>query len=208
MVALLFSLVLSHPLLAQVSIEAFSGTAWSLPTPLHIHQAGAPDIDLRAHYSTRPTEDTPYFGGRLVLWRNGAGWTFELIHHKLYLQDPPPEIQYFKITYGVNMVTLGRAWRRGAWGYSGALGAVVTHAANSIRGRKYTGTGGPLNKGYTFTGVTAHLGLQYRVRIVGGVSLVMESVLSASYMEVKVAGGGANVPNVALHLHAGVGYSF
>lgn len=193
---------------AQATAEVYGGSAWNLPTRLSIRQSGQPELHFTARYSTRPWADTPYFGARVAFWRNNAAWVLEFVHHKLYLDNPPPEVQWFKITYGLNLLTLGRAWRRGALGFSVGMGAVVTHASNSVRGLRYTGTGGPFNKGYTFSGVTGQMGVQYRTGIVRRIFLGVGGMVSASYVEVKVGQGKAQVPNFAVHFSTGLGYTF
>ena len=201
-------LLTSSALSAQVTIDAFTGTAFNLHTRLSISQEGEPDLGFTAHYATRPLEDTPYFGGRLSIWKNNRAWVGTVVHHKLYLTNPPSEVQWFRITYGFNMVTLGLGWRRHNLSYTVGAGAVITHASNSVRGKRYLGTGGPLNKGYTFSGVTALGSLQYKVPLTWGLYLSGESMASLSYIEVEVNDGKAQVPAVALHLHAGFGYAF
>jgi hypothetical protein len=193
---------------AQVTIDAFSGTAFNLHTHLSISQEGESDLDFTAHYKTRPLEDTPYFGARVSLWKGNRAWAFTLVHHKLYLENPPPEVRYFRITYGFNMGTVGLAWRHGKLSYNVGVGAVVTHAASMVRGKRYLGNGGPLNRGYTFSGVTALGGLQYKVPLSHALYLSAETMASASYIEVQVKDGKARVPAAAFHLHAGLGYAF
>jgi hypothetical protein len=193
---------------AQVVLEGFSGTAFNLHTHLSIHQTGEPDLGFTAHYDTRPLEDTPYFGARISLWKNNRAWVGTFVHHKLYLTNPPPEVQWFRITYGFNMVTLGLGWRRGNLSYAVGAGPVITHASNSVRGRRYTGTGGPLNRGYTISGATALGSLQYRLPLVHSFFLSAQTMISASYVEVKINGGKAMVPVATWHLQAGLGYGF
>jgi hypothetical protein len=193
---------------AQVTIDAFSGTAFNLHTHLSIRQAGEPDLEFTAHYSTRPLEDTPYFGARVSLWKGNRAWVGTLVHHKLYLVNPPPEVKYFRITYGFNMATIGLGWRRGNLSYTAGAGAVVTHAASMVRGKRYLGNGGPLNKGYTFSGITALGSLQYKFPLSQSFYLSAETMASVSYIEVEVKEGRAQVPAAAVHLHAGFGYSF
>ncbi len=205
---LLFCFAIPGPLGAQVTIDAFGGTALNLPTHLTIHQEGQPDIGLTADYDTRPLEDTPYFGARVAIWKNNAGWVGTFVHHKLYLRNTPPEVGYFKITYGFNMATIGRGWRREHLTYTVGVGAVITHVSNMVRGRRYLATGGPLNRGYTFSGVTANGSVQYRVPLSHAFYLSGETMVSASYVKVKVSGGDAQVPSASLHLHAGFGYVF
>jgi hypothetical protein len=193
---------------AQVSIDAFTGTAFNLHTPLSISQEGEADLDFTAHYSTRPMEDTPYFGARVSIWKGDRAFVITLVHHKLYLSNPPPEVAWFRITYGFNMGTVGVAWRRGNLSYTVGAGGVITHASSMVRGKRYLGTGGPLNRGYTFSGVTALASVQYKVPVSRAFYLSGETMASASYIEVSVKDGQAHVPAAALHLHAGFGYSF
>jgi hypothetical protein len=207
-VPLLALVVLCSPASAQVSIDAFTGTAYNLHTRLSIMQEGEPDLGFTAHYQTRPLEDTPYFGVRVSLWKNNRAWVGTLVHHKLYLANPPPEVKYFKITYGFNMATLGLGWRYGNLVYTVGAGAVITHADNIVRGERYLGTGGPLNRGYTFSGVVALGSLQYRIPLFRKFYLSGETLASAAYIEVKVKDGEAHVPAAAFHLHAGLGYAF
>lgn len=193
---------------AQVTMEAFTGTAFNLHTRLSISQAGQPDIGFTARYETKPMEDTPYFGARVSVWKNDRAWVATFVHHKLYLANPPREVQWFRITYGFNIATLGLAWRHGNFIYGVGAGAVITHASNSVRGKRYLGTGGPLNKGYTFSGVSALGSFQYKLPVSRVFSLLAETMASASYIEVSVKDGQARVPAAALHLHAGFGYEF
>jgi len=205
---LLAGSLLPSVLPAQVTFDAFTGTAYNLHTRLSISQAGEPDLGFTAHYDTRPMEDTPYFGARIAIWENNRAWVGTFVHHKLYLANPPSEVEWFRITYGFNMVTLGLGWRHGNLSYTAGAGAVVTHASNSVRGKRYLGTGGPLNKGYTFSGVTALGSLQYKLPLSRVFYLSAETMVSASYIEVEVNEGKAHVPAAALHLHAGFGYVF
>lgn len=193
---------------AQVTVDAFTGTAYNLHTRLSISQQGEPDIGLTAHYETRPLEDTPYFGARVSFWKNDRAFVVTLVHHKLYLANPPPEVEWFRITYGFNMGTVGLGWRHGNLSYTVGAGVVVTHASSMVRGKRYLGTGGPLNRGYTFSGVTALGSLQYKVPLSPAFYLSAETMASVSYIEVGVKDGQAQVPAAALHLHAGFGYTF
>jgi hypothetical protein len=207
-VSLLFLLAGVRPVSGQVSVDAFTGTAYNLHTRLSISQDGEPDIGFTAHYDTRPLEDTPYFGARVSVWKGNRAFVVTLVHHKMYLANPPAEVGWFRITYGFNMGTVGVGWRRGNLSYSVGAGAVVTHASSMVRGKRYLGTGGPLNRGYTFSGVTTVASLQYKVPVLGAFYLSGETMASASYIEVRVKDGQAHVPAVALHLHAGFGYTF
>ena len=204
-----FAVVLGARLVAaQLSVDALAGTSFSVPSRLSIYQSGQPTLRFTAHYSTKPLDDTPYFVVRIGLWKNNTAWLLDLIHHKLYLDNPPPEVEYFRITYGFNIVSVGRAWRKGGLVYSAGLGAVFTHASSSVRGRPYLGTGGPFNKGYTVTGASVLGGAEYRIGLGEGSYLALDGKLSVAYVQVHVSRGEAHVPNAALHLSAGVGVQF
>jgi hypothetical protein len=192
----------------RVTIDGFTGTAFNLPVRLSIRQAGERDLGFTAHYDTKPLEDTPYFGARVSVWKGDRAFVVTLVHHKLYLSNPPPEVAWFRITYGFNMGTIGVGWRRGNLSYNVGAGGVVTHASSMVRGKRYLGTGGPLNRGYTFSGVTALGGVQYKLPLSRSVYLSAETMVSASYIEVGVKEGQAQVPEAAFHLHAGVGYQW
>jgi hypothetical protein len=69
---------------------------------------GQPDLDFTAHWATHPFRDTWYYGGRIGLWKGKRGWLLDFTHHKLYLTNRPAEVQQFRITNGMNMLTVSR----------------------------------------------------------------------------------------------------
>jgi hypothetical protein len=193
------------PVLAQLELQAFLGTAVSAPTPLSITQRGEPDLDFTAHWATRPFLDTWYYAGRIGLWSGDRGWLFDFTHHKVYLTNPPGEIQNFRITNGMNMFTLSRGFRRGLFSYALGAGPVITYPINRVRGQKLQSGRGFLG-GYFLSGGALLASATRRFPLTAGFFLSLDGRVSASYVRVPVAGGHASVPNVALHLHAGLGY--
>ncbi len=205
--ALALTLLSTATLQAQISFEVFGGTSFSLPTPLSISQEGEEDLDFTAHYSTKPFEPAPYYAARLAFWKGNRAWAVDLVHHKLYLNSPPPEVQFFKITYGFNMLTLSRVWRRGNFSYGVGAGPVITHPDNMVRGRRYQ-QNGIFGGSYRLSGGTLGAGANRRFHLTKDLFLSLDGRLSASYVRVPVVLGHADVPNVAIHLHGGAGYSF
>ncbi|MBM4188349.1 MAG: hypothetical protein FJ206_13695 [Gemmatimonadetes bacterium] len=190
----------------QVEFQLFSGSAVSLPLPIEINQAGQADLSFTAHWATHPTRPTWYYAGRLGLWNGNRGWRLDFTHHKLYLTNPPPEIQEFRITNGFNIITLSRAFRRNRFSYSLGAGPVITFPVNTIRGQQVEPRRGL--KGYLLSGASV-MGMATReFGIAAGLFASLDARGSASWVRVPVAGGRASVPNVALHLHAGLGYRF
>ena len=105
--------LVTRPAHAQVEFQAFLGSSVSAPSPLTITQAGQPDLHFTAHWATRPWLDTWYYAGRIGLWRGDRGWLLDFTHHKIYLTNGPAEVQRFRITNGMNMITVSRGFRHG-----------------------------------------------------------------------------------------------
>lgn len=193
------------PALAQLELQAFLGSSVSAPTPLSISQRGQPDLDLTAHWATRPFLDTWYYAGRIGVWSGDRGWLFDFTHHKVYLSNPPAEIQKFRITNGMNMFTLSRGFRHGRLSYALGAGPVVTYPINRVRGQKLQSGRGFLG-GYFLSGGSLMASATRRFPLTTGFFLSLDGRVSATYVRVPVADGHASVPNLALHLHAGLGY--
>jgi hypothetical protein len=191
---------------AQVELQGFFGSSVSLPTPLTITQAGEPDLHFTAHWATRPFLDTWYYGGRIGVWSGNRGWLFDFTHHKIYLTNGPAEVQKFRITNGMNLFTVSRGFRRGRFSYAVGAGPVITYPINRVRDRRLTGERGFWG-GYFLSGANLMASATRQIPLTAGVFFSLDGRLSASYVRVPVAGGHASVPNVALHLHAGLGYS-
>lgn len=205
--ATLVLLLAARPAHAQLALSVFGGTSFSVPTPLGIRQAGFPDLDFTAHYQTKPFYETYYYAGRLALWGKGnKAWIFDYTHHKVYLTNPPPEVQQFRITYGYNQFAFGRAIYSGGLIYSLAAGPVVANPYSQIRGVVRGHSGGPWNSGYLLAGATVQAGLSKQFRLIDRLFLVADSRVSFSYARVPVSSGHASVPNLALHLHFGMGF--
>lgn len=190
--------------------DVWGGTALSMNSNVTIVQQGHPDLRFTAAWETRPLEDAWYYAGRAGFWRKDRGWALEFIHHKVYLTNNPPEVQEFKVTFGYNLLTVARRWRRGHtnWGVGG--GVVVGHPVTTVRGKELPpGDGilqGLLGKDHFFIGgptAIGSIGRQYNM--IPWVHLSLEAKLSATWARFPIADGHATVPNVALHLLAGLG---
>ena len=193
---------------AQVfSGEVFAGTAWSLPMPLKVKQPGEPDISFKARYSTRPWSGAPYYAYRVGYQQ----WSLELVHHKLYLENPPPEIGHFEVSHGYNMAMVNRdisvtgdptLFRLG-------LGVVITHPEGRIRGKPINPVPSFLGGGYHFSGVCLQLAVGPRLKVTQNLFVRPEAKVTAAWAQVPLLDGGkAQVPNIALHTLLGLGYRY
>ena len=175
--------------------------------PLTIRQSGQEDIRLRARYSTRPLEGAPYYAYRFGRWADGGAWEAELVHHKLYLENPPPEVQHFETSHGYNLATVNHATHSGGLIIRFGLGLVIAHPEGRVRGRSIGTVRSVLGGGYHIAGITAQLTAGRRFGLAGDIFAAPEAKLTASWAQVPLAGGGyALVPNAALHALAGLGY--
>lgn len=188
------------------SVQLGLGMPLNLPVPLSIRQSGEADLRLTARYETHPFQMPVYWGLQVARRSGGTDWALEILHQKLYLANPPPEVQDFSISHGYNLVTLSRGWRvgTGLWARLGA-GTVLAHPESTVRGRALPQGGGIFGSGYHLSGVAVAAALEQRVRIVDGLHLALHAALTGSYGVVPVAGGSAQVPTVSLHARVALG---
>jgi hypothetical protein len=206
---LALSLLLAAPLPAQTSwtFQGSVGAVYNLETPLEIRQSGFTDLEVDdAEYETRPFEGPLYYSLRAGRWSGGRGWELELIHQKLFLQNGPPEVQRFDISHGYNLVTVNRAWETRGIVLRAGLGAVIAHPENTVRGRALDSEETNLRGGYHAAGPVLQAGAERRFTFGERWFLGLEGKLSAARVEVPVAGGEAEVPNVAAHALLGLGW--
>jgi len=193
------------PASAQIEIQAFLGSSLSAPSPLSITQQGQPDLRFMAHWATQPFLDTWYYAGRVGVWKGNRGWLLDFTHHKISLTNGPAEVQKFRITNGMNMFTLSRGFRRRNLAVALGAGPVITYPVTRVRGEALEDSRGFLG-GYFLSGGHLMASATRRFPVGEGFFLCLDGRVSASYVRVPVARGHAAVPNLALHLHAGLGY--
>jgi hypothetical protein len=202
----------------EAHAEFLLGGAWSLRTPLVVRLPGSTPVRLRARYSTRPWSDAPYYAYRAGAGRAdrcgrpAAGGEGELLHHKLYLENPAPPVERFEVTHGYNLAGAAAVRPAGRVAVRRGLALVVAHAEGRVAGERVGGTRGTfLGGGYHLAGLAAQLAVGRRYPLTRGGATTLyalpEARLSAALARVPVgdAGGIALVPNVAAHALAGVG---
>ena len=199
----LLLLLMPAPAHAQVAFEVFLGSAFNVPSTLTVTQAGYPPIEFTAHYEVRPLDDRAYYAYRLALWRNNKAWIAELLHHKMYLENPQGEVELFEVTHGYNLITLNRGWRRGNKILLFGGGVVVTFPHSTIRGRTF-----PDDAGYSLSGVTIQSAASRRFVLTKRIFASVEGKTTASWARVPVVDGHATVPNIAFHVLLGMGVQF
>lgn len=203
------SLHMPHPVNAagrRWGAEFHLGGAWNLPMSMVVRQQGHDDLKFRSHWQTRATEVPLYYVVRVIRSNGARGWALDLTHHKLFLDDPPVEIQAFAISHGYNLVTVHRLFERGARRLGVGAGLVVAHPEGEIRGQALDEHGGPWGGGYHLTGPTASALAGWLPARRSGFHATAEARLTGAYASVPIPGGQARVPNLALHLTLGIAW--
>ena len=187
----------------RFAIEVFGGTAISSKTPLTIDQTGAETIELTADYETRPLDQPFYWAVRVGARSPKSAWELQLTHHKMYLANLPAEVQQFEVTHGFNILTVNYARETRPLTLRAGAGVVLPHVTGTVRGEDFSTQGG-----YKIGGPAFLVGAGKRWPIVAGLSVEAESQLTMGWIDMTVTGGRVSASNVALHLWAGLGYTF
>ena len=186
--------------------EVFGGAAWSVPTTLTIDQSDLERLSVDAEWETRPFDSPPYYAARIGLWKEGRGWELQLLHHKLYLADPPPEIEHFEISHGWNFLTLQRASRTRVVDWRVGAGPVITHVEGRIRGRGADPEGGLFGAGYHVSGAALLAGAGRSFAISRAFFASAEAQVTLSWARVPIQTGHARTANAAFHVLLGLGF--
>jgi hypothetical protein len=189
---------------ADFSVEFFFGGAFNASTNLRIEQVGEQTLDFKADWDTRSFEQPLYWAVRLTLtgpFRDGLGLELQMIHHKIYLENRPSEVQQFEISHGFNILTLNVGHYSLPVALRAGAGVVVAHTDSVIRGLRS-------DSGYEVTGPAFIAGAGRRIQIWSSLFASFDLQVSAARAKVSVPEGKAYTSNYALHLMAGVGYAF
>ena len=192
----------------SLAAELFGGSAWSLPLPL---TAELPEgrTRIRARYSTRPFADSPYYSYRGSISGRDGGVEAEMLHHKLYLENPVPPIDRLEITHGYNLPTINLVGPGAGWLFRMGLGLVVAHPEGRVAGRPISAGRTFLGGGYQIAGITTQLAVGRRYLLGRGLVAMTgapEAKLTGSWARMRLEGGGRLIaPNVAVHLLGGLG---
>lgn len=171
-------------------LQVYGGTAYNFRTQLKIEQSGFDVLDFAAKYKTSGT-GAPYYALRVGRWTGDHAWEFEHVHHKLLLDNNPPEVQDFQISHGFNMFMLNRANRRGGLIYRYGGGIVIAHPENEVRSMVN-------HRRYYLSGVAAQYAVEKRWDISDRLSLSVEGKLTAAWFQVPIEDGHAAGTNIAL----------
>jgi hypothetical protein len=189
-----------------VSAEIFAGTAFSLPTKLTVRLQDAEDIMIKARYHTKPWFGSPYYALRLGYDK----WSTELVHHKLYLQNPSNGVESFNVSHGYNMAFVNRAFTPddAVSIFRLGLGMVVGHPEGRIKGRDMSPVKSFLGGGYHIAGVCVQVAFGPAINVIEHFFFRPEVKLTAAWARMPINGNASViVPNIAIHTLLGIGYT-
>lgn len=195
-------LTLVAPLAAEQgwTFQASLGGAASVDSRLILRQEGLEDLKIDASWDSKPFTDPIYYSVRAGRWSGRGGWELELVHHKLYLRNPPPGIESLEISHGYNLLMINRGWDLERFLVRAGAGPVVAHVEGAARGRQ-------LDKGgYQWTGPVIQLAAEKRIALRQSWLLGVEGKISAARAVIPIRGGELDAPNVAGHLLVSFGY--
>ena len=192
------------------SLEFSGGIPYNIPSPLVVKQEGEPDLRLTARYSSEPFRSPIYYVWRIGRWKGQSAWELEFVHHKLYLDNKPPEIERFAISHGYNMVMVNRTFEKllfKKFDYHLRLGAgaVLSHVENTVRGQVFPEDGGLFGWGYYITGPVLNLTAAKRFYLVKRLFINTEVKFNPSVSWVPVQNGRAVVWNFPVAFAFGLG---
>jgi hypothetical protein len=202
-------LVLAQPVACQRKfvIELATGLPYNIPLPLVVHQTGAPDLRVTAHYSSEPFVVPISWVWRIGYWDGEQGWEFEAIHHKVFLDNRAQEIQEFSVSHGLNLLTINRAWRMADYLFRVGGGIALTHPENTIRGKTLPENEGIFGMGYYVSGPALNVSAGRQVSLIGNLVGLLEVKAFSSLASIPVVDGNADFYHIAFQLSLGLGYS-
>ncbi len=187
------------------TFELHGGEVYNVPLPLTISQQSYPDLKFTAHYNSESLILPVYWDWRFCRWENGKSWEFEVIHHKLYLENITPDVQKFNISHGFNMLLFNRGFDKGSFRYRAGAGLILAHPESTIRGQEFGNSTADWDTGYYISGPVLNLGIGKPIRPDHRLYVNIELKTTFAYSYIKIAHGNAHVYNLALHLNLGFG---
>lgn len=190
------------------TLEVLFGGAYNVPTPITITQSSEPALSLVAQWETRPFSLPLYYRVRAAWGDASSEWRLELLHHKIYLVNKPPEVQRLEASDGMNLISLSYVWLLGPMTLSVGAGPALPHPESTVRGQKRPRGGGVFGTGYVLAGAGFQAGVGYRLPLAYGSFLALEGSATAIVALIPIVAGDVTVTNVALHGNFGLGWSF
>lgn len=185
-------------------MDLLAGPALNLPVTAELEQRGRPDLSFEASFRSEAFTPPILWAIRVGTRIGDADWGVELMHHKLYLEDPPDAIGAFSVSHGLNLLTLDHRWPLGRGALRVGGGIILAHPEGTIRGTPIDESGGIRSSGYHLTGPVVRGGVVFAPRLHPHASFVVEGRATAGRVRLAVPDGHVAFPVITFHLLAGL----
>ena len=197
--------------LTKVNFTVNFGSAYNSPSYLKITQEGYEDIVIRdANYSTEAFVRPTYWDYKLDFETEKRLFGVRTTHHKLILRNPSPEIEYFEITHGYNLLIGYYGWKMKYFTLLAAGGVAFSHPEGIIHGSHASiEKGVPFIGGiYRVTGPNLELAILRKFYFSKRFFVNIEGRINAGYINCQIKRGFVETYPVGLHGIFGIGYDF
>ena len=203
-----FSLI---SIIMAIELELSLGEAFSLDQSLTIKRTQNEDISFNASFKTNGLKSPQYYSIRFIKSLKDRNIEFELIHHKLYIeQNLPDSVSRFEITDGYNLLLLNISDNiTGHFSYRFGIGTVVAHPYIVVGGEtNYIEGGGLIPKfwgdGYHWGGISTQISGFYKSSLSDKWSYQIETKLIYANAVIPIEGGEVELPNTSIHILFGL----
>ena len=186
------------------SLEVLIGDAINFDSRTRIEHAHRSPLVFDGDYATHGLEGPLHYTMRIARWDGDRAWELQLLHHKLYLRNRPPEVDALSVSHGFNIVSLNRAYAVDRWRFRIGLGPAIAHPEARIGGVSYDGP-------YELAGVAGLGGIGTTLALTQNLSIVGEITATFGYIAVHPHGSpdlNVSIRNPAIHAQLGIGYRF
>lgn len=189
-------------------IEFLPGLAYVPPMPLKIEQEGHPSISMTAHYRTESFKLPIYYSYRLSSFKNNRGWSLEMNHLKIHLDNTTSEVQSLSVSHGYNQLFFNHHLVKPKHTWIFGIGAVIGHPESTIRNQSFDEKGGLFNDGYYISGYAIQAAIYYPLINTKHFVLPLEGKVTMGYGQIPIVDGKAHIPVIAFHLLFGPAFKW
>ena len=196
--------------LMAIELEISLGNAFNLDQSLSILKDGE-QINFDASFKTNGLKSPQYYSIRVSKPLKKRNIEFEMIHHKLYIEENLPDrVSRFEVTDGYNFLLFNLSSNiRQNFFYRLGIGTVVSHPYIIVDGEtNYMRGGGLIPKfwsdGYHWDGISAQISTFYKNNYKDQWSYQLETKLIYAHTTIPIQGGEVTVPNTSIHFLFGL----
>ena len=196
--------------LLAIELEVSLGNAFNADQSLSIIKDGE-TINFDASFNTNGFQSPQYYSIRVIKQLKNRNIEFEMIHHKLYVEENLPDrVSRFEVTDGYNFLLFNLSSKiRQKFFYRLGIGTVVSHPYIIVDGEtNYMRGGGLIPKfwsdGYHWDGISAQISTFYKNNFNDRWSYNLETKLIYAQSTIPIEGGEVTVPNTSIHFLFGL----